>query len=64
MDHAPFAQRGFNAISLATSGKAAWSVHTRGDIVGKLHTAGFDRAGRVALQVVHRLAYGENTKSF
>jgi len=60
MDHAPFAHHGFDAISLATSGKAAWSVHRRGDTVGKLHTAGFDQAGRVALQLVYRLADIEN----
>jgi hypothetical protein len=56
MDHAPFAHRGFNAISLATSGQAVWSVHTRGDTVDKLHAKGFEQAGRVTLNLIEKMA--------
>lgn len=56
MDHAPFAHHGFDAISLATAGKAAWSVHTAHDTIEKLHPRGFERAGRVALRLIEMLA--------
>ncbi len=59
MDHAPFAHHGYEAISLATTGRAAWSVHTRRDTVDKLHPRGFERAGRVALELIQRLAHKE-----
>jgi hypothetical protein len=57
MDHAPFADHGFEAISLATAGRAAWSVHTRHDTVNKFHSSGFERAGCVALRMIQRLTY-------
>ena len=60
MDHAPFAHLGLDAVSLASSGAAAWSVHTRGDTEEKLHSEGFDQAGRVALQLIQRLADKQN----
>jgi hypothetical protein len=59
MDHAPFAHHGLEAISLATVGKAAWSVHTRRDTVGKLHPTGFEQAGHIALELIQRLAHKE-----
>jgi hypothetical protein len=61
MDHAPFAHCGFNAISLATSGQAVWSVHTRGDTAEKLHPKGFKQAGRVALKLIEKMAYNGNS---
>jgi len=54
-DHLPFAQRGFDAISLITIGKATLAVHTAGDTADKLHVRGFEQAGRVALRVVEKL---------
>jgi hypothetical protein len=60
MDHVPFAHHGFDAISLATSGQAVWSVHTRGDTVEKLNTKGFEQAGRVALKLIEKMAYNRN----
>ena len=54
-DHIPFAQRGFDAISLIAVGRASRSVHTPADAIDKLHVRGFDQAGRVALHVIAKL---------
>jgi len=54
-DHIPFAQQGFDALSLITVGRASRSVHTPVDDVDQLHVRGFDQAGRVALRVIERL---------
>jgi hypothetical protein len=54
-DHIPFAQRGLDAISLITVGRASRSVHTPADAVDQLHERGFDQAGRVALRVIERM---------
>jgi Peptidase family M28 len=54
-DHIPFAQHGFDAISLIAVGRASRSVHTPADSVDKLHVRGFDLAGRVALRVIEKL---------
>jgi hypothetical protein len=61
MDHAPFAHCGFYAISLATTGQAVWSVHTRGDSAEKLHAKGFEQAGRVALKLIEKMAHNGNS---
>ncbi len=54
-DHIPFAQRGFDAISLIAIGRASRSVHTPADAIDQLHVRGFDQAGRVALHVIDSL---------
>jgi hypothetical protein len=54
-DHIPFAQRGLDALSLITVGRASRSVHTPADNVAQLHERGFDQTGRVALRVIERL---------
>jgi cytochrome c biogenesis protein CcdA len=54
-DHVPFAQRGLDAVSLITVGRASRSVHTARDAIDQLHVSGFDQAGRVALQVIGKL---------
>jgi hypothetical protein len=54
-DHIPFAQRGFDAISLIAVGKASRSVHTPADSIDKLHVRGFDQAGRVVLRVIEEI---------
>jgi Zn-dependent M28 family amino/carboxypeptidase len=54
-DHIPFAQRGFDAISLIAVGRASRSVHTPADSIEQLHVRGFDQAGRVALQVIEQM---------
>ena len=54
-DHIPFAQRGFDAISLIAVGRASRSVHTPADAIDLLHVRGFDQAGRVALRVIDEL---------
>ena len=51
-DHIPFAQRGFDAISLIAVGQASRSVHTPADSIDRLHVRGFDQAGRLALRVI------------
>ncbi len=58
-DHIPFAQRGFDAISLITVGRASRSVHTPADSIDQLHERGFDQAGRVALYVIERTIGGK-----
>ena len=55
-DHIPFAQHGFDAVTLVTLGKASLSVHTAGDTIDKLHVRGFEQAGQVALEVAEKLA--------
>jgi Zn-dependent M28 family amino/carboxypeptidase len=54
-DHIPFAQRGFDAISLIAVGRASRSVHTPADAIDQLHARGFDQAGRVALRVIDQI---------
>ncbi len=54
-DHIPFAQRGFDAISLIAVGRASRSVHTPADSIDQLHVRGFDQAGRVALRVIEKM---------
>jgi hypothetical protein len=54
-DHIPFAQRGFDAISLIAVGKASRSVHTPRDSIEQLHVRGFDQAGQVTLRVIEYL---------
>ncbi|MBI3241841.1 MAG: M28 family peptidase [Chloroflexi bacterium] len=55
-DHIPFAQHGFDAVTLVTLGKASLSVHTAGDTADKLNVRGFAQAGQVALEVAEKLA--------
>jgi Zn-dependent M28 family amino/carboxypeptidase len=57
-DHIPFAQRGFDAISLIAVGRASRSVHTPADSIEQLHVRGFDQAGRVALRVIEQFLAG------
>ncbi len=57
-DHMPFAQRGFDAISLIAVGAASRSVHTPQDSIDKLHRRGFEQAGQVALRVIEQLIGG------
>jgi hypothetical protein len=56
-DHIPFAQRGFDALSLVAVGRASRSVHTPADAIDQLHVRGFDQAGRVALRVIEDLIH-------
>jgi len=55
-DHIPFAQHGFDAVTLVTIGKASLSVHTAEDTADKLDVRGFAQAGQVALEVAEKLA--------
>lgn len=54
-DHVPFAQHGFDAISLVAIGPAIRAVHTPQDSIDQLHVRGLDQAGRVTLQVIEQL---------
>jgi hypothetical protein len=54
-DHIPFAQCGFDAISLITVGRASRLVHTPHDSIDQLHVRGFDQAGRVALHAIDQI---------
>jgi len=58
-DHIPFAQRGYDAISLITVGRASRSVHTPQDAIDRLHVRGFDQVGQVALHVIERMIGGK-----
>ena len=55
-DHIPFAQLGFDAVSLIAIGRATRAIHTSGDSTDKLHVRGFAQAGQVALKVIEKLA--------
>jgi hypothetical protein len=54
-DHIPFAQRGFDAISLIAVGRASRSVHTPADSIEQLHVRGFDQARRVTLRIIEHM---------
>lgn len=54
-DHIPFAQQGFDALSLITVGRVSRSVHTPADSIDQLHLRGFDQAGRATLHVIDRI---------
>jgi hypothetical protein len=56
MDHLPFRQQGFDALSLSSLGGSLWDVHTRRDSVDKLHRQGFDQAGRLTIKALEKLA--------
>jgi hypothetical protein len=57
-DHLPFADLGFDALTLLGIGKASWSIHTAGDTPEKLHVIGFQRAGDLAIRVIEHLSRG------
>jgi len=54
-DHMPFADHGYDAVSLVAIARSSLAVHTPRDAVDKLHRGGFERAGRVTLQVIQEL---------
>ena len=58
-DHVPFAEAGYDAITMIGIGKDSLSVHTAGDSPDKLYEGGFDQAGCLALRVIEKLS-GEN----
>lgn len=51
-DHVPFAEAGFDAVSLIAIGRATWAVHTPHDTAELLHPRGFAQAGAIALRVI------------
>ncbi len=51
-DHVPFAEAGFDAVSLIAIGRATWAVHTPHDTADLLHPRGFAQAGAIALRVI------------
>jgi len=55
-DHIPFAEAGFDAVSLIAIGKQTRYVHSSGDSADKLDPRGFDQAGQVALKVIEQLS--------
>ena len=61
-DHVPFAEAGFDAISIIGIGKDSLSVHTANDSPVKLHERGFDQAGRLALKVIENLSAEKTNK--
>ncbi len=54
-DHIPFAEHGYEALSLVTLGPAARRVHTPADDVDQLDAEGFRQAGEVALRLIRKL---------
>ena len=57
-DHLPFAQRGWDAVSLISIGQASQSIHTTKDSIDKLHVRGFDQTGRVVLKLIENVIAG------
>jgi hypothetical protein len=55
-DHIPFANEGYDALSLIGIGKSSSVVHSKNDSLDKLHLDGFDRAGRLATRVIEKLS--------
>ncbi|NIM94923.1 MAG: M28 family peptidase [Anaerolineales bacterium] len=55
MDHIPFAQRGWAALSLAISGRDSRRIHTPHDTPDKLHHSGFEFSGLMTLHVMETL---------
>jgi hypothetical protein len=55
-DHIPFAQAGYDALSVIGIGKSSWVVHSRDDSPDKLDVDGFDQAGRLAIGVIEKLS--------
>lgn len=58
LDHLPFAEQGYAAVTLLSIGRASLYVHTRKDTVERLDSEGFAKAGEVAAGFVERLAVG------
>ena len=54
-DHVPFAEAGYEAISLAGIGRSSLAVHTTHDTPGKLHIRGFEQAGELAIRVIEKM---------
>ncbi len=54
-DHVPFAEAGFDAVSLIAIGRATWAVHTPHDTAELLHPRGFAQAGAIALRVIAQM---------
>ena len=57
-DHAPFAEAGFDAVSLIAIGRATWAVHTPRDTAERLHPRGFAQAGAIALRIIGLIRAG------
>jgi hypothetical protein len=55
-DHIPFAEAGFDSVSLIGIGRASLSIHTANDSSEKLHSKGFDQAGRLAIRLIEKLS--------
>jgi hypothetical protein len=54
-DHVPFAEAGFDAVSLIAIGRATSTVHTARDTAELLHPRGFAQAGAIALRVIEQM---------
>jgi hypothetical protein len=55
-DHIPFANEGFDALSVIGIGRSSWVVHSEKDSPEQLNVAGFDQAGRLAVRVIEKLS--------
>jgi hypothetical protein len=55
-DHVPFANEGFDALSVIGIGKSSWVVHSGNDSPEKLHVDGFNQAGRLAIRVIEKFS--------
>ncbi len=56
LDHVPFLENNYDAVSLITIGRTTRSIHTPQDTVNKLHVQGFEQAGRLTIRVVEKLS--------
>jgi hypothetical protein len=55
-DHIPFAEDGYDAVSIIGIGRSTQSIHTSNDSPDKLHFRGFDQSGRLAIGVIEKLS--------
>ncbi len=53
-DHIPFARRNLDAMTLLSLGKASRTVHTPRDDIRQLHPCGFEKAGKLTLEIIRR----------
>ena len=59
LDHIPFAEDKYDAVSIIGIGKSTCSIHTSKDSPDKLHIRGFEQAGRLAIRVIEKLSGSE-----
>ena len=61
MDHMPFSEAGFDALSLITIGSGTRAIHTEEDTPDKLSVEGFEQVGDLAIKLIQLLSSSTTT---